>query len=106
MRGGGLPSERTGTWIGICCIHPGDYTHLGKNANLINRLDVADSGKVQAKSLLEAEVKQRCKAELGGGATSLGAPSVKEMQLLHSMGIAGMSIHISGCLSGGESCKT
>ena len=46
---------------------------------------------MQAKSILEAEVKQRCQAQRpGGGARGAAVPSAKEMEFFHSMGIAGM----------------
>jgi hypothetical protein len=53
---------------------------------------VASSRHVQAKSVLEAEVKQRCQAQRAGGAQDSGTPSAKELELFHSMGIAGMPI--------------
>jgi hypothetical protein len=51
---------------------------------------VASSGHVQAK--LEAEVKQRCQSQRAGGAQDSGTPSAKELELFHSMGIAGMPL--------------
>ena len=49
-------------------------------------------GLVQAKSMVEAEVKVRCQAQRKGGVGTRGAaaPSAKEMEFFHSMGIAGM----------------
>lgn len=48
---------------------------------------------MQAKSLLEVEVKQRCQAQRpgGGGVRGVAALSVKQMEFFHSMGIAGMA---------------
>lgn len=45
--------------------------------------------------MLEAEAKQRCqvqRAGAGGVVRGGAAPSVKEMEFFHSMGIAGMGL--------------